>query len=79
MINELPECQIREVQLPFSIFVWCYGSFRAHQKFILHPGGTLHMYLALQLFNLLLGSALLQFNFPSCFTSYELTLKIVLL
>jgi hypothetical protein len=31
---------------------------RAHLKFIFYPGGALHMYLALQLFNLNLRSAL---------------------
>ncbi len=50
--------------------------YRAHRKFFLRPGGALHMYMALQLFNLHLRCALLQFNFLSVFTSYEHTLKI---
>ncbi len=49
---------------------------RAHRKFFLHPGGALHMYMALWLFNRHLRWALLQFNFLSVFTSCEQTLKI---
>jgi hypothetical protein len=67
-----------EVHLPFLHMCVALRKFtsRAHQKFFLRPGGALHMYMAIQLFNLHLRSVLLQFNFLSVFTSCEQTLKI---
>jgi hypothetical protein len=52
---------------------------KAHRKFILCPGGALHMYLALQLSNLHFRSALLQVNFPSALLLINKLKKIVLL
>ncbi len=67
-----------EVQLPFLHMCVALQKFtsRAHRKFFLHPGGALHMYMALRLFNMHLQCALLQFNFLSVFNSCEQTLKI---
>jgi hypothetical protein len=67
-----------EVQLPFLHICLVLQKFtsRAHWKFFLRPGGALHMYMALQLFNLHLWSAQLQFNFLFVVTSCEQTLKI---
>ncbi len=60
--------------------VWRYRSSQAgHTRssfYFLLPGGALHMYMALRLFNLHLRYALLQFNFLSVFTSCEQTLII---
>jgi hypothetical protein len=67
--NKLLGCQIQRCIYRFYICVWHYG--RAHRKFFLRPGGALHMYEALRLFNLHLQSALLQFNFHFVFSSCE--------
>jgi hypothetical protein len=48
---------------------------RSQRKFFSRPGGLLHIYMALQVFNLHLRSVLLQFNFYSVFTSCEQTFK----
>jgi hypothetical protein len=82
--NSAPEVQWTsgvpdtEVQLPFLQMCVALQKFtsRAHRKFFLRPGGALHMYMALRLFNLHIRCALLQFNFLSVFTSCEQTLKI---
>ncbi len=77
--NSAPEVQLTpgvpdtEVQLLFlhmCVALWKFIS-RADRKFILCPGGALHMYVALRLFILHLRNALLQFNFLSVFTSCE--------
>jgi hypothetical protein len=67
-----------EVQLSFLHMCVALLKFTtsAHRKFFLRPRGALHMYMALQLFNLHLRCALLQFNFLSVFPSCEQTLKI---
>ncbi len=51
--------------------VRCYGmqfTHKASQRFVLFPGGALHMYKALRLFNLHLWWALLQLTLTSIFT-----------
>ncbi len=65
-----------------AVLTYVYGTtevhIRAHLRFIFCPGGALHMYVALRLFNLQLQCALLQFNFTTLFTSSDYTLKISL-
>jgi hypothetical protein len=73
VVQWTPRVMDTEVQLPFlhmCVKLWKFTS-RANWKFILRPGGALHMYM----FNLHLQGGLLQFNFHFVFTSCEWTFK----